>query len=70
MISFLNEDIRTRFHCLPIDRQEDWNTIAAVYEHRGFRLVITYIEVDKDFLEVSVRIDKEFDRSSVVVNPP
>ena len=65
MIQFLNEDIRTRFHCLPLDRQNDWTTIAAVYEHRGFRLVITYIEVDEQALEVSIRIDQESDRRSV-----
>ena len=65
MISFLSEDTRTRFHCLPIERQRDWETVAAVYEHKGFRLTITYVEEDATTLEVSVRIDKEFDRSAV-----
>jgi hypothetical protein len=65
MISFLNEDVRTRFHCLPIERQRDWETLGAVYEHKGFRLVITFIESEKDWLEVSVRIDKQFDHRSV-----
>lgn len=65
MIRFLNEDIRLRFHCLPIDRQRDWETVASVYEHKGYRLTITYVEQDERTLEVSIRIDEELDRSAI-----
>jgi len=70
MIHFLNEDIRTRFHCIPIERQRDWETVAAVYEHKGYRLMITFIEAEGPTLEVSIRIDKELDVCPVVRDRP
>lgn len=69
MIRFLNEDIRTRFHCLPLEKQQDWETVAAAYEHKGFQLTVTFVEAEGTTLEVSVRIDKEFNSRSVIDDP-
>lgn len=71
MISFLNNDVRTQFHTLPIDKQKEWMSIAEDYDDRGFDLKILYVErVSDKVLEVSIRLDEKFDIVSLETNPP
>ena len=58
-----------RFHCLPLEKQQDWEDAAASYASKGLRLIIIYLEYEGSILEVSVRIDKESDHRSVVGDP-
>ena len=64
MISFLSEEIRTVFHSLPIEKQQEWQEIGTSFYAKGFNLKILYIEeVMPGCLEAAIRIDKEFEVS-------
>lgn len=53
MIRFLNEDVRVRFHNLPVDTQREWLALAAKHD-----LTVLFVD-DSDGLEISVRIDEK-----------
>jgi hypothetical protein len=60
MIDFLNEDVRSAFHLLPVDKQREWNEIAERYALRGQQLQILFVENGEDGLEVSIRVNEKF----------
>ena len=61
MILFSSDEVRQRFHELPIERQSEWTDVAEGYLKRGFQLRILFIEQTPEALEVSIRVDKKFD---------
>lgn len=54
MIKFLTEEVRMRFHELPVDRQREFQDLAE-------RQIVTilFVEYDGESSEVSVRIDEK-----------
>lgn len=56
MISFLDEEMRLRFHELPIDKQLEWQSLA---DHYPAGITILFVEQGDGGLEVSVRINEE-----------
>lgn len=61
MIRFLNEDVRQRYHELPVDRQREFERLAE-------RKIVTilFVEMDENGIsEVSIRIDEKFHLSAL-----
>lgn len=68
MIEFLNEDVRTAFHCLSVDRQREIQGQADREAAFGRKLTVLYVELtDSGELEISIRIDKQ---SNVIAVDP
>lgn len=59
MISFLSDEVRLRFHSLPVDQQQEWEAMAQAMKHLGRHVVVLF--VDDELSEVSVRIDDQVD---------
>jgi hypothetical protein len=59
VIEYLNEETRTQFHLLPIDYQAEVDKMALRFHHLRCALVVTYVDIDN--LEITFRIDEEFD---------
>lgn len=67
MIKFLNEELRLRFHQLPIEEQEKQVNKAEELLLDGLVMTITYIDTPADGVgsDIEVRIDKEFEPSII-----
>lgn len=64
MIKFSNEEVRQRFHELPLEKQSDWNAVAEMHFNRGFQLHILFVERDENgTLEISIRVDEKFNNT-------
>jgi len=61
MIHFLSGDVRTEFHLLPIDRQQDIMSCAENLSSKGKKITILY--VDSINSEICIRIDDDQDSS-------
>lgn len=60
MINFLNEDVRQRFHELPIDRQMELQKFARDVKP----LTILFVMLNEDGTsEISIRIDEKINHS-------
>lgn len=70
MITFITAEIREQFHALPIDTQMEWNDFAEAHFAYGEVLTVLYVDASDGGLEISVRIDKQFDSaaSGVMLN--
>lgn len=62
MISFLNEEIRTAFHLLPIETQQEYNDLAMKFAQSNQQLVVEEVHLDGKVSEVSIRIDRQSNR--------
>lgn len=68
MLEFLNEDIRTRFHLLPIDEQMSLQDIADRCFSYGKVVTILFVDVEPGSSETSIRINKKFNLSQISDN--
>lgn len=65
MLEFLNQSIREDFHLLPIDKQMEFQRMAERLFSLGESVKILYVDPRKNDLEISVRIYKKFDVSTI-----
>lgn len=63
MIKFLNEDVRLKFHELPIDRQRELQSFG---EKNDITILFVMIE-ENGISEVSIRIDEKLNDPGVLV---
>ena len=64
MIKFINEQMRSEFHLLPVERQLEFERYAKSYAVTGQVITIMCVErwgPGPDQSEVALRISKEFD---------
>ena len=62
MIEFLTEEVRTLFHKLPLDRQQELIDLSIRYLQNGNKIVVNCIELlDNGSSEMDIRIVKQFD---------
>jgi hypothetical protein len=62
LIKFLNESVRTEFHLLPVDRQQEFQESAAHFGAKGLKLTILMVErISEKVSEVAIRVDQQFD---------
>jgi hypothetical protein len=67
-MTFLTEEVRTSFHSLPVDKQRPIVDFAEEQLRRGNSVRIDWAEMnDRGELEISFRIDKEFEPSTPAV---
>lgn len=55
MIEFINEEIRTEFHLLPVDLQKEYNDLAIKFAATGQFILIEEVFVCGKDSEVSFR---------------
>lgn len=60
MIEFLSPDDRLRFHLLPLDVQQEWESMALALKHTGQKITVLYVDPGPPS-EVSVRIGSQDD---------
>lgn len=66
MIHFLNEQLRTEFHSLPVDTQLEYQDIAMKFYAQGSTLTVCCIErygKEAEDLEIFIRINRGTERT-------
>lgn len=65
MISFLNDQVRTEFHLLPLDRQKHLLDTAESLQKSGQGITVLFVDrINEKISELTVRIDQKFNHTA------
>lgn len=60
MLLFLNNDVRSEFHLLPLDRQREIIETASRLESEGKTITVLFVDrIDAETSEISIRVDEQ-----------